>query len=123
VVALIAGGCGAQVVSVSSSDEPALHIVNVDGPEVSVLLGAKLMASVPCGGEATISTASAGRDLPWDLVVVAEDGGIIGSASIPGPLPRAMLIRGRTVMTGTWPTTYGPAPSPFDAQCATPPAS
>jgi len=117
--ALLLSGC-VQLSESSAPGEPAvLHIVNVDGPDVSVLLGASVVALVACGGDATLVPGPPVGALPWDVVVRADDGAILGSVSILGPLPQGLLIRGRALISGSWPMSYGPAPSPLDAPCGT----
>ena len=120
---LLIAACTTPSETTLTGDSGVVHVVNVDGPGVSVLLGAKVVATVPCGGAATITQGSELGALPLDLVVRAPDGAILGIASITGPLPRGILIRGRSVLTGPWPMSYGPAPSPFEAPCGTAAAS
>ncbi len=110
-------GCGSGAQPSGTGEPAALHIVNVDGPGVVVMLGDETVATVPCGGSATLQPGGSIPGLPWDLSVRADDGETLRSVSIAGPLPQGMLIRGRSVMIGSWPTTYGPAPSPLDAPC------
>jgi hypothetical protein len=112
-------GTGERLSTQSAATEElaSLHIVNVDGPNVVVILGGATVASVPCGGNVTLEPGGLVPGLPWELSVRSEDGASLRSVSITGPLPQGMLIRGRSVMTGSWPMAYGPAPSPLDAPC------
>ena len=118
-VAVLFAGCGPTSEASGPGEPAALHIVNVDGPGVSVILGGKVLAAVPCGGDASLMPGGQLPPLPWDLAVRADDGAILGSVSISGSLPLAILIRGRSVLTGSWPMSYGPAPSPLNAPCGT----
>lgn len=123
-VALVLAGLALAACSVSQSGSTgelaALHVVNVDGPGVQLVLADKVVARVPCGGSATLVPGGQLPGLPWVLTVRADDGAVLRSVSIAGELPQGMVIRGRGVMTGTWPMSYGPAPSPLDAPCGTP---
>jgi hypothetical protein len=101
----------------AAGERASLHIVNVDGPDVAVMLGGETVATVPCGGSATLEPGGSLPGLPWDLSVRSADGASLRSMSITGPLPQGVLIRGRSVITGSWPMSYGPAPSPLDAPC------
>lgn len=113
---LLLAACG-RTTGPSTGDRAALHIVNVDGPRVVVLLADANVATVECGGEATLVPGDNVPQPPWSLAVRADDGAILRSVSIVGDLPQGMLIRGRAVLTGPWPMSYGPAPSPLDALC------
>jgi hypothetical protein len=126
VILLIGCGSGAQpsgtvepagTKSAAAVERASLHIVNVDGPDVVVILGGETVATVPCGGNATLEPGGSLPGLPWDLSVRTAGGASLRSVSIAGPLPQGMLIRGRAVMTGSWPMSYGPPPSPLDAPC------
>ncbi|MEK6720256.1 MAG: hypothetical protein AABZ33_06235 [Chloroflexota bacterium] len=101
-----------------ASPEPvALYFVNVDGPDVSILIADRVVADVPCGASTTLAAGGDLPPLPWSVVVRASDGEVIGSPEIVGPLPRSLLIRGRHVLTGGWPIKIGGAPSPLDQPC------
>ena len=117
IVALLVAGCGSASGPSAVGEPAALHIVNVDGPRVSILLGDTVVATVPCGTIAVLAPGSGLPGLPWNLTVRADDGQTLGSVSISGSLPQGVLIRGRDVLAGSWPMSYGPAPSPLDTPC------
>jgi len=123
-VALLVAGCALAGPSSPTGEPAALHIVNLDGPDVSVVLGGAVIATVPCGGSTALAPGTQLPGLPWDLTIRTAAGEVLGSVSIAGPLPQAILVRGHSVLTGPWPMTYGPAPSPLEAPCGTrPPAT
>lgn len=103
----------------SPSPEAAfVQVVNVDGPNVDLLLDDDFVMSVLCDASVTLSPGDGKLPaLPWRLTVRATDGEILGSVSVNGPLPRGVLIRGRSVLTGPWPMSAGPAPSRVGAPC------
>jgi hypothetical protein len=120
-VAVLIGGCtlGTRTVEPAIPPEPAvLHVVNVDGPEVEVLLGGLVVATIPCGGTMTLIPGVELPAWPWELLVRATDGGNLDgqterAISIAGPtVPRSLLVRGRSVLTGPWPISFGPRPGP-----------
>ena len=108
IIALVAAACGSPLIAPGQSETAALHIVNVDGPDVSILIAGKLVAGVPCGQEATLSPTAPLPRLPWVLVVRATDGGTLGHVAVSN-LPLGVLIRGNEVLSGPWPMSYGPA--------------
>lgn len=97
-----------------------LHLVNVDGPDVSVLLDGQVVVELPCGASRELATGDGRSPLPWTLEVRATDGEVIGTPTIEGPLPRGLLIRGRNVLTAPWPMKDGPAPANPNAPCGVP---
>lgn len=117
VLAAVIAACGPGAATPADGEPAALHIVNVDGPDVVVLLGEAQVATVACGSAATLEPGGALNQLPWNLTVRAVDGVALRTVTIDGPLPSGILIRGRTVLTGPWPMSYGPAPSPLGAPC------
>jgi hypothetical protein len=116
-VALMLAGC-TQTAATSPPAEPiSLHVVNVDGPEVSVLVAGKVVAVVPCGNGKTLAPGGSLPGLPWSVVVRANDGETLASLSVSS-LPQVLLIRGRGVMIGPLPMSYGPAPVGTPCQTA-----
>ena len=113
-------GCSSSSRPSPTGEPAALHVVNVDGPAVYLLFSGTVIATVPCGGSATLAPGGQLPGLPWDLTIRAADGEVLRSVSIT-TLPQGMLVRGRSVLTGSWPMSYGPAPSPLDAPCGTGP--
>lgn len=121
---LLVAGCALAGPSSPTGEPAALHIVNLDGPDVSVVLGGAVIATVPCGGSTALVPGTQLPGQPWDLTIRTAGGEVLGSVSIAGPLPQGILVRGHCVLTGPWPMTYGPAPSPLEAPCGTsPPAT
>ncbi len=104
------------------TEQPALHILDIDGPGVVVMLGEQTLASVPCGGDAVVAPGGSMPQLPWQLTVLADDGGAL---SLPPPvvvLPATLLIRDRVALVGSWPMgSYGPAPANLQHPCASVP--
>ena len=111
-IALLVAGCGLSSGAPGSSPEPgALHVVNVDGPDVSVLIAGKVVAAVPCGQDATLAPGGSLPGLPWEVVVDERGGGgMLGRVAVSS-LPLGLLIRGSAVLSGPWPMSYGPAPA------------
>jgi hypothetical protein len=91
-----------------------------DGPGRQVLGGA-VIATVPCGASTALVPGTQLPGLPWDLTIRTAGGELLRSVSFAGPLPQGILVRGHSVLTGAWPMTYGPAPSPLEAPCGRPP--
>lgn len=118
-IALLVAGCGSSSGPPGSSSEPAaLHIVNVDGPDVvSVFIAGKFVAAVPCGHDATLAPGGSLPGLPWEVVVGQNGGGTLGHVTVSS-LPLGLLIRGTAVLSGPWPMSAGPAPA---GGCATSP--
>ena len=98
---------------------PILHLVNVDGPDVAISIGGRVVAELPCGASRELAVSDGSSPLPWALEVRATDGEVIGTPTI-GALPQGLLVRGRSVLTGPWPMDYGPAPTNPDAPCGVP---
>ena len=117
-IALLVAGCGSSSGAPGSPSEPgALHIVNVDGPDVSLFIAGTFVAAVPCGQDATLAPGGSLPALPWEVVVGANGGGTLGRVTVSS-LPLGLLIRGSAVLSGPWPMSYGPAPA---GGCATSP--
>ncbi|HVA86443.1 MAG TPA: hypothetical protein VNF73_09030 [Candidatus Saccharimonadales bacterium] len=118
-IALLVMGCVSSAGPPGSSSEPgALHIVNVDGPDVvSVFIAGTFVAAVACGHDATLAPGGSLPGLPWDVVVGQNGGGTLGQVTVSS-LPLGLLIRGTTVLSGPWPMSAGPAPA---GGCATSP--
>lgn len=111
-LALAACGPTSQSPSPSPSAESfGLHVVNVDGPGVIVLVAGEVEATVPCGGSATLAPDGSIPELPWAVEVRADDGQVLRAFDISGPAPQGVLVRGREVLIGSWPMSYGPAPT------------
>ena len=109
--AVLAGCAGARYAS-PSGEVPGLHVVNVDGPEVDLVLDDQVIATVACGAIATLvpGTGDLAR-LPWQLTVRSSNGTVLDSQSLADLLPQGLLIRGTSVLIGPWPMSYGPAPA------------
>jgi hypothetical protein len=114
-VALLAAlltGCGASASPSPTGEVLAVHIVNVDGPDVDLFIGDHVIATLACGGTAAlVPGAESLPGLPWEVTVKSSDGAILGTPSIADPLPQGLLIRGTSVLTGPWPMSHGPAPA------------
>lgn len=113
-LAVMLVGCGLSPSASSGGEVPAVHIVNVDGPSVDLLLDDEVIATVACEATATVVPgAGSVPALPWELTVQSSDGTVLGSPSVADPLPKGVLIRGTGVLTGPWPMlSYGPASPP-----------
>jgi hypothetical protein len=118
-IALLVAGCGSSSRPPESPSEPgALHIVNVDGPEVvSVFIAGTFVAAVACGHDATLAPGGSLPGLPWEVVVGQNGGGTLGHVTVSS-LPLGLLIRGTAVLSGPWPMSAGPAAA---GGCATSP--
>jgi hypothetical protein len=103
---------GVQVVgdpALEPDPNDAVHIVNVDGPIVEVLMDGGRVATVACGGSAALIATGVPRGLPWTLEFWTSDGEHLETLTVEGPLPWGVLIRGTAVLNGPWPMSYGPA--------------
>ena len=79
-----------------------LHVLNIDGPTVGLMVGEQVVATVPCGSGVDLH-AGAGDvpALPWTLEVRTAAGALVGSASYPtGAAEQSLQIRGGKVTTG-----------------------
>jgi hypothetical protein len=137
VIVVIITGCAAQPMpqpsateqqspteQPSAAEQPALHVIDVDGPGVTVMLGGQSLASVPCGGSAEVTPGGTVPPLPWELTILADDGGALQFPTREvDTLPWAILIRGRVALSGSWPMSYGPAPANLNDPCASVPPS
>jgi hypothetical protein len=107
--------------SPSSEVSTTVHVVNVDGPQINLVLNDQVISSIACRGGVTLVAGQGSLSkLPWDLTIKSSDGAVLGVAHLADPEPNAVLIRGTSVLTGPWPMSYGPAPA---ATCAAAPAT
>jgi hypothetical protein len=117
-VGLMLAACDPMMPSPSPTEAQILHVVNVDGPEVAVVVGGQTIAIVSCGGAQEVEPGQTAPALPWNLMVHSTDGQELGSPTRVTQLPRTLLIRGRNATLGPWPMiSYGPAAPPN--ACAT----
>jgi hypothetical protein len=110
-IGLLIAGCasGSSPIPSLSGEPAALHVANVDGPDVSLLIAGNVVAVVRCGSSASFEPGGSMPSLPWELTVRASDGEVLQSVSVSA-LPEVLLVRGRGVLTGPWPMSYGPPP-------------
>ena len=119
-MAVLLMGCGASPSSSPTGEVRAVHIVNVDGPDVDLIVGDQVIATLACGGTASLVPGTGSLpELPWEITVKSSEGAILGTPSMADPLPQGVLIRGSSVLTGPWPMSYGPGPAACGAAPAT----
>lgn len=91
----------------------SLHVANVDGPAVQVVIAGREVATLACGTSTVLQPGGELPALPWRVEVRAADGTLLdhGSVSFADGPPWGLLIRGHSVLTGPYPMAYGPASS------------
>jgi hypothetical protein len=105
---------GPQILSDSN-----LHVVNLDPDAIDVVVGKAVLATVPCGASAVLTREQIAPGPPWTIDLrSAMDGAHVGTVSVTGLMPRAILLRDGATLTGPWPMSYGPAPEPTCASTA-----
>jgi hypothetical protein len=98
---VLASACQAPV----SSGSP-LHIVNVDGPAVTVSINGGQVTRVGCGSSATVTPTGSP---PWVVVVIAESGSDLYRTTLVDAAEQGIVVRLDGVRSGAWPMPYGPA--------------
>jgi hypothetical protein len=88
------------------SSGPSLHLVNVDGPAVTVSVNGGQLTSVSCGSVATVTPTGAP---PWIVVVTAENGSELYRTTLADATEEGIVVRLYGVRSGAWPMPYGPA--------------
>jgi hypothetical protein len=112
VLASVLAGCTVSPSASPGGEVSTVHFVNVDGPKVAISLGGQVISTVGCGAAVVLEPGQGSLpNLPWDLTVTSSTGTVLGAAHLANPGPDTVLIRETTVLVGTSPMSYGPAPA------------
>lgn len=90
-----------------------LHVANLDGPTVRLVIAGRTVATVACGASTVLEPGAEVPALPWRVEVRTAGGTLLDNGSVSfvqGP-SWGLLIRGTSVLTGPYPMAYGPASS------------
>ena len=109
-LATVLVGCTVTTSASPSGEASTVHLVNVDGPKVDVILGEKVVSTIGCGAAVVLEPGRGNLpNLPWDLTVKSSTGTVLGAAHLANPGPDTVLVRGTTVLVGASPMSNGPA--------------
>jgi hypothetical protein len=85
-----------------------VHILNMDGPTVKVVIGGVAVATVRCGESTAVTPQS---PPPWEIVVTDLSGAeLLRKTSSDAP-EQGVIVRSDGARAGEWPLPGGPAPA------------
>lgn len=103
----------------SPSSVNSYVVFNSSGPAVSVVVNGSTLTRLTCGSPG-IDLLDHGPALPWDIVLLRDNGSILGAAhvsSVSGS--RSFVVRGESAYEGSVSDLGGPLASPTCPPSAT----
>jgi hypothetical protein len=87
-----------------------INVYNVDGPDVSVMLGERLLGVAACGSGFHVWAADGVLPpLPWRITLVRSDRSVLNELDLPERPENMVVIRAEEAWAGL-PGSVGPAP-------------
>jgi hypothetical protein len=112
-LALLLVSCAATPSPTASPTEKPLDVINVhnvDGPDVSVMLGERLLGVAPCGSGFHVWAADGVLPpLPWRITLLRSDQSELEQLDLPERPENMVVIRAEEAWAGL-PGSVGPAP-------------
>ena len=115
VAAFAMSACNRAPTTTSTAGEFSVLVVDIDGPNVTVVVNGKSVGEISCASGALTLMADgvAVPSLPWTITLSRSNGSQFGTAvQLSGTEgAQAIIVRSGSVLSGPKGGSYGPAPT------------